>query len=248
MITFAYRMVCLFLIFGTASADELRRSTWTFGLKAISYQLSSVADSEMIGLGGAVDLGYGYLGDNWYCLGAASMISGPFDPIRREQLSLDFSGTGVNAIVAYAPFQSSIRSSRFSFSVFSGMDMIDVIGRSAGRTDYSTNEEVSIDNQETSSIVRQVRSYNMQVNQFSIPIGIAIAALAPARPAGNSPSLLKTQLDGILTMIGLAVPVSARFRSRYDQRFGEGEFEANQKKGRLSGVSYFISVTSLIGV
>jgi hypothetical protein len=231
-----------------SNAEELRRSTWTFGLKAVSYQLSSAADSAMIGLGGAVELGYGFLGDNWYWLGAASMISGPFDPVRREQLSLDFTGTGVNVIAAFAPFQSNIRSSRFSFSLFSGIDMIDVIGRSAGRTDFRSNEEVSIDNQETSSIVRQVRSYNMQVNQFSIPIGIAVAALAPARPVGNSPALLKTQLDGILTMIGVSVPVSARYRSRYDQKFGDADYQTSQKKGRLSGVSYYISLTSLIGV
>lgn len=232
------------------SADtSVRRSTWTFGLRSISYDFSSTTATNMNGQGGSVDFGYGYIGDQWFGYGSLSSLSGPFDSIRRDRVSLDFTGTGLTFLVGFAPLQNNVRSGSFAISAISGMSVSDLAGRSVGRVEIKDQQPISVsDENDAPTVDRQIRSYTMQVNEFSILGGFAISLLAPGRPKGNTPTLLRTEFDGVLAIFSASMPISARYKSKFEQSIKDGPYESRKQKGRLSGISFIVGLTTLIGV
>jgi hypothetical protein len=240
----------LWVATGVAGADDVRRTAFTFGLRTISYDYASVGDSHLTGTGGSVEFGYAWMGDHFFGYGSISSLAGPFDRVRRDRISLDFSGTGLTAIAGYAPLQGNIRADRISLSVLSGFNVTDMVGRSAGRVDIRDEQKVAASDQgeEPASLNRQISSFTMQVNEFSVLTGIGISWMDKARPYGNTPELLKTKMDGVLAIFAVSVPVAARYRSKYEQVLGSGPSESRKEQGRLSGVSLVFGLTTLIGV
>jgi hypothetical protein len=98
----------------------------------------------------------------------------------------------------------------------------------------------------------------MHVTSYTIFPSIFFAWLKEARPAGNTPDLLATRIEGYMLNMGIAMPLSSKYKIRYlstPMTQGtsallkeEGPSYVSTKYGYLRGYSLVVTFSTLLGV
>ena len=213
---------------------------WSFGLNGARNFLRSKSGRQILGSHGAVQFGAGYVAKNWFTFGSFDFLTGPFEPVTVGQLDVDYVGTGLSFWSGISPKAEGMRSGGISYGLACGVSYSDLVGRSIGRGQRNTSTLApDTDPQNDSS----VDSYVLQTTNVSIIPGLFISWLKSPRPAGNSPDLLSTRLEGALLTLGMAVPLTAEFSKK--MVLVNGALTA--EKGTMKGYRVELTWTALLG-
>jgi len=224
----------------------IRRQVWHVGLTYNRFHFTADHDVTFNRGNLGVNLGTGYIGQNWLGLASVNIILGPYETVSEDAVNLDYSGTGISFLAAYSLNSDGLRAAPYAYGLFAGLDYLDIIGRSVGITQRrlarSQTNESGLEERES------VRDFINQVYNFSLIAGLVVANLKPARAAGNHPSLLSTRSEGVILLIGAGLPLHATFRSRYDRLLEGGDIERVNRRGHFKGYTYYLSIVAPLGV
>ena len=214
----------------TKPAGEVKNTVWSMGLSAHQHILKSGDGNHLLGPSGLVQLGWGYISDTWIGGTSLDFITGPYQSSKQQDLTVDFSGTGFSGYVGFSAENMNIRTYDGNYGFLLGISYSDTIGRSVGRR-VSETDGATIDN------------WVMRVNNFSISPSIFFCWLEDARPAGNSPDLLTTRIEGYLLNIGVSAPIQTKYKLQYDENGLQ-----KSTRGNLKGYTVTVTFTALFGV
>jgi len=226
--------------------SEVRRSVFSIGIQGDKHDLKAGNGDELIGNSAAVQLGTGYIADKWYMSLSLDIILGPYEPVRNKELNTDFVGTGLTWFTGISAQTQNLRSPAGSYGFALGLSYADIVGRTVASRNRDTRAGPN-DSGET------IDDYIMRVNRFSMIPAIFFSWLKSARPAGNSPELLTTRLEGYLLTIGVAIPLITTYSSRYSVRDNDATEESTKAarngndSGQLRGYSVLCSLTAFLG-
>lgn len=223
------------------SQDDVRRSVFSIGIQGDRHDLKAGNGDELIGNSAAVQLGTGYIADKWYTSVSLDIILGPYEPVRNKELNTDFVGTGLTWFTGISAQTQNLRSPAGGYGFALGLNYADIVGR----TNSSRNRDSRAGNRDESG--ETIDNYIMRVNRFSMIPAIFFSWLQGARPAGNSPDLLTTRLEGYLLTIGAAIPIITTYSSRYTVRDNASTSREEKDSGQLRGYSVLCSLTAFLG-
>lgn len=226
---------------GGVMEPGVRKSAFSIGVTGLRYNWKG-GDNELLGNAAAVQLGTGYISENWYIAGSLDILLGPYEPTRGGQLNVDFSGTGLTFWTGFSAQTMSLRSPEGGYGFALGLSYADMIGRSIGKNRRENNEDLTLN-------VGLIDNYTLRINNVSLMPALFFCWLAPPRQRGNTPDLLMTRLEGYFLTLGGAMPLLANYSARYTQRPEIGSSEAIQKSqhGDLRGYSILITLTAMLG-
>ena len=208
----------------------LNRKAWTLSLSGTQHSLKSGDGDHLIGIAAAVGLGYSYIGHNWIASGRVDFITGPYQSSKQQDLTVDFSGIGIDVNIGFSAENKDLRSYPGGYGFLLGVSYFDSIGRSVGER-TSDLDGVKINN------------WVMRINSFSVYPAVFFTWLQPARQQGNSPDLLLTRIEGYLLSIGISIPIQTEYRVRF-----EADELRQSSEGDLNGYSILVNFTTLFGV
>lgn len=214
----------------TTSKNERSNGVWSFGLAASQVNLQSGEGEELSGFRSTSQLGWGYLSESWYGYVGLDIIAGPYESSRPPKIVVDYSGTGVSAGIALSAENQNLRTKDGNYGFSLSLQYSDITGRSikSGSDDSAPDERIT--------------NWQARVQSLSIFPAIFFCWLEPARPAGNTPELLMTRIEGYVLSIGLSTPLQATYSVGYQQA-GEGF----SSKASVKGYTAIISLQALIG-
>lgn len=227
--------------------DDVRRSVFSIGIQGDKHDLKAGNGDELIGNSAAVQLGTGYIADKWYASVSLDIILGPYEPVRNKELNTDFVGTGLTWFTGISAQTQNLRSPAGGYGFALGLSYADIVGRTVSSQNRDSRTGTDDESGET------IDNYIMRVNRFSMIPAIFFSWLKGARPAGNSPDLLTTRLEGYLLTIGVAIPLITTYSSRYSVRDNATTTEAvgatreEKDSGQLRGYSVLCSLTAFLG-
>ncbi len=230
------------------TADESRKGTWVVGSSILRHSLQAGASHELVGKAAQVSLGGGWIAQRWYTSLTLDILLGPWEPSSAQSLDVDWSGTGATWWTGWSARNVDLRSPQGSYGFGLGLTYADMVGRSIGRNrrdpgDPSDPRSVGI-----------VDNYLMRVNNLGVSAALFFTWLAPPRPKGNSPDLLKTRLEGSVLWLGATVPLASSWNAEFDRRVApatEGSptiKEQVRERGRLKGWTVFASIQAGLGI
>ena len=211
------------------TAQPLNRGAFSLSLNGSQHSLKSGDGDHLLGTAVTVGLGYSYIADNWIAGGELGFITGPFQSSKQQDLTVDFTGTGINGYIGFSAENKNLRSFQGGYGFLLGVSYFDSIGRSVG-------ERVS----ETDGVI--INNWLMRVNNFSIYPAVFFTWLKDARLKGNSPELLVTRIEGYMLSMGLAVPIQTEYRVQF-----EADEVKQSSEGELNGYSILVHFTVLFG-
>lgn len=211
--------------------DAGQDTVWSIGFQANQFALKSGDGDHLLGLGSAVQLGLGWIGENWFASLSLDIISGPYQSSKQQDLVVDFSGTGATALVAYSSENQSLRTYEGNYGFLLGVSYQDIVGRSVGRRS-SQEQGVIVDN------------WVMRINNFSLFPAIFFCWLEKEpRPRSDDPQNLLTRIEGYFLTIGISTPLQAKYSLSYEENN-----ELLKARGDLQGYSLIVSLSALLGV
>jgi hypothetical protein len=228
------------------SQNEVRRSVFSIGIQGDKHDLKAGNGDELIGNSAAVQLGTGYIADKWYTSLSLDIILGPYEPVRNKELNTDFVGTGLTWFTGISAQTQNLRSPAGGYGFALGLSYADIVGRTVSSRNKDTRSG-------TGESGETIDNYIMRVNRFSMIPAIFFSWLQGPRPAGNSPDLLTTRLEGYLMTIGVAIPLITTYSSRYNVRNNAPTTEAvsttreEKDSGQLRGYSVLCGITAFLG-
>ena len=245
-------VVTLLLIASQAAADEATRNTfWHLGMNGERHLLKSGENLHLVGSSLVVQLGRGYVGENWYGSVSLDIISGPYEPVQRDAQTLDYLGTGFTVWWGYNAEPVNIRTDKGNYGFSLGLSYADIVGRTVGQRRY-TREAQGVAGTEV------VDDYVMRITNFSLIPAVFFCWLTEPRPLNNRPENLRTRIEGYLLTIGVATPLMATYQvkykstnlpEKYDSSKDKAPVPTSQSKhGRLKGYSIVLSFTAMLGV
>ncbi|MFW7379499.1 MAG: hypothetical protein ACOH5I_11870 [Oligoflexus sp.] len=215
----------------TVTSQGGQDTVWSIGFQTSQLALKSGDGDHLLGLSTAVQLGRGWIGDNWFASVSLDIISGPFQSPKQQELVVDFSGTGGTAVLAYSTENQSLRTYAGNYGFLLGLSYQDVVGRSVGRRSFQT-QGVAVDN------------WVMRVNNFSVFPAIFFCWLKPEpKSKGNDPQSLMTRIEGYFLTIGISTPLQATYSLSYDENN-----LPQSSRGDLQGYTLIVSLSTLLGV
>jgi hypothetical protein len=238
----------LFAPWSSSFAEDTRKATWVVGSSVMRHSLQAGPSHELVGKAGQVSLGGGWISQRWLTSVTLDILMGPWEPSSAQSLDVDWSGTGGTWWTGWSARNLDLRSPQGSYGVGLGLNYADMVGRSIGRNrrdpgDPSDPRAVGI-----------VDNYVMRVNNLGVSAALFFTWLAPARPQGNSPELLKTRLEGSVLWIGATVPVASSWNAAFDRRIAPATEgfptvkEQVRERGRLKGWTVFASIQAGLGI
>lgn len=240
---------------GGITEPGVRKTAVLVGVTGSRHSLKG-SDNELLGSAGAIQIGTGYIDENWYASLSLDVVLGPFEPTLGNQLNVDYSGTGLTLWTGVSAQTMNLRSPEGGYGFALGLSYMDIIGRSVGknrkmRNDQKDGEQELIDN------------YIMRVNSLAVIPALFFSWLAPPRPRGNTPELLTTRIDGYFLTIGGALPLLSHYNARYERLKNhthktsaatdgnstqmQDKNTSTTEKGALAGYSIIISFTAMLG-
>lgn len=230
---------------GGITEPGVRKSAVLVGVSGWRHSLKG-DDNELIGSAGDLQLGTGYIDENWYASLSLDILLGPYEPIRSNQLNIDFTGTGFTAWAGFSAQTLNLRSPEGGYGFALGLSYLDIVGRSIGKNRRNRPEDNGLD---------QIDKYIMRVNSLALMPALFFSWLAQPRPRGNTPELLATRLDGYFLTIGGALPLSSHYNVRFQTRPQAPDSQlplrtqakTESQKGSLAGYSIVISFTAMLG-
>lgn len=237
--------------------NQLRQGFYSLGATAQHYDLHSDDDNELRGFASAISLGRGHITSRWYLLGGIDILLGPFEPMRKEAIGVDFLGTGFSLWYGYNLRPLDMRNRDGALGLALGLTYADIVGRSLrnkrGQNMFSGRQISGLafdDTSSTSDSGYRITEYTIRVTNLAIQPSLFYAWLREGRPEGNSPELLTTRLEGIIMTFGVSIPIIANYTARYDREFAAPSVPADTQKesGRFKGSSIFMAVATLLGV
>jgi sec-independent protein translocase protein TatC len=237
-----------------AEADRTKfRSFYSFGAGLASHALKSdvsqsrLSDHKILGPSGRVNLGYTKANSRWDFGVSANLVLGPYKPVypvslpNPTRLDVDYNGKGVTFVAAYRLRAEA----EGSPAVVAGVSYMDMSGRSLGG-----KFESGLSSAETSQTTPQVAdNYAMRTAQVSAVTGFSWNANWAKARNSNSPSDLKTTVDGVSLSIWAELPLVTAYSAEFDVISG-GEnplVTAYSDRGGLKGYSLVFQATALFG-
>jgi len=215
---------------------EEQAKVWTFGVTGLRQSLKTGNDNELIGNSGELQIGGGYVATHWYYTISADIIQGPYEPTYQRQLNVEYSGYGATMWSAFSAQNVDLRSIEGGYGFALGVSYATTTGYMNGRNRLDSGKNTNDDR-------RLVGEYKMHVNNLSLLPAIFFSWLSPSRPAGNTPDLLATRVEGYVLLIGAAAPIL----TTYDAIGTSSDGIAHHDHGNLNGYSLLISLQALLG-
>lgn len=209
-----------------ARDSEPKHNVFSVGLIGLRHSLKSGDGNEVLGNGGGVALGAGYIAKSWLFNGSFDILLGPYEPTRKERFDVDFYGTGATLWSGFSAQTLDLRSPAGGYGFGLGLSYADTVGRSAKLTGTTPD-------------------YVIRITNLSLTPGLFFTWLKQARPRGNTPELLTTRLEGEILSLGIAMPLLNSYSARYESATTPGR--GVTQKGRLRGYSLTLSLTGLLG-
>ncbi len=210
----------------TAAPAEAKHNVFSIGLLGVRHSLKSGEGNEVLGNGGGVALGAGYIAKSWLVNASFDILLGPYEPTRKERFDVDFYGTGATLWIGFSAQTLDLRSPAGGYGFALGLSYADTVGRSAELS--GTNPD-----------------YVIRITNLSLVPGLFFSWLEPARRRGNTPDLLTTRLEGETLSLGMAMPLLNSYSARYESAASPGT--GITQKGHLRGYSLTLALTGLLG-
>lgn len=225
-----------------------RQDAFSVGLSGQRHSLKSGDGNEVLGNSAVIQLGKGYIADTWFWNASLDIHLGPYEPARGRQLDVDYFGTGLSLWAGTSAQNSNLRSPEGGYGFALGLSYADVVGRSLGRNRLEQGDPSDPRNQHL------IDNYVLRVTNFSLLPAIFFCWLDEARPAGNTPELLATRLEGFILTVGMAMPLLVSYKAQYDTRTQRDRQNTIVKpagtareSGQLRGYSIVIALTAMLG-
>jgi hypothetical protein len=223
------------------SQKNYRRTMWVFGLSGQKMTLKSGDDYEILGNQAAIQIGTSYFATQWYFLGTADIILGPYEPTQNQQIDVDFFGTGLSTWFGFSAQTLDIRSRAGGYGFALGLIYGDLVGRSysLNRKDSQRRLPNGLPEKDNESLIE---SYSMRITHFSVSPGLFFSWLEEARPLSNTKENLRTRVEGSLLTIGLAVPLD----TTYSAKVVLTNKSTDRSTGRLRGYSILVTWSAIL--
>lgn len=246
-------ILLLLLLSSTAQAAEptpsVRKQFWTFELSAFRHDLKAGDGNELKGKNLNLSIGKGSMKEKWFSYGSVDIILGPYEPVRGNQLDVDYKGVGLSYWIGYSAPDLNLRDELGGYGFIVGLIYSDLVGESIGKNLKINSDDTNPDN------VNLIDQYRMHINYFAISPTIFFSWLKPGRKLGDNPDLLKTRIEGYFLTLGLAIPIVSNYQAKYSVKerideSGRGEIVSADKSdsGSLEGLSIMIRFTTLFGI
>lgn len=222
-----------------------RYGAFTIGLSGARHTMKGGDGHAYSGNSFGISVGGAYVGEQYYLLGTYDTHMGPYEPIRDQQVIVDYTGTGFTAMAGANAQDTSLRTPDGSYGFALGVTYLDTIGRSAGRSkkdpaDFDPVIKASDD---------LIRDYKIRVTTLAIVPSLFFSWIEPARPKGNTPELLMTRVEGTLLSLGFSMPFLSTYHATYERKAkGSTESEDRSDRGRLKGYSILLQYWAFLGV
>ena len=184
-----------------ATDGTMKTAAWSFGITGAQENLKAAGNNQLIGTSAAVQIGYGHIARDWLANFSVDILQGPYQPTYDSQLQVDHSGFGFTAWTGLSAQNTNIRSPEGGYGFALGLSYGALTGQMMGRNRRD-------DGQGTAGDRALIDSYTSHVSKLSIIPGLFFTWLDQARPAGNTPELLMTRIEGLVLLIGAATPVT----------------------------------------
>ncbi len=221
----------------TDNKTMIRSRVWSFSLTGKRHSWKSNQNNELLGNVAEVQIANGYLDRSWYVMASIDIILGPYAPSRGRQANLDYYGTGFTAWWGFSTQVGDLRSKDDGYGFALGLNYADIVGRNN-----------SVGEKQLGNRTEKITSYQTRVASISLMPAIFFCWLNEGRPVGNKPELLSTRIEGYILLAGLALPIDARYQSRYEYTDSGGNHFTGREKGRFKGYSVFVSLQTLLGI
>jgi hypothetical protein len=228
----------------TKATQGARDQAWSFGVAGERHNLKAGNGHELIGNAGKVQLGTGWIHPRWYGLVSLDVALGPYEPTYGGQHVVDYVGTGLTTWLGFSAQTLDLRSKDGGYGFALGLSYGDIVGRSTGRNLRDAGGERNPD---------LVDDYTMHVTDFSLMPAVFFSWLRPARPAGNTPELLATRVEGYVLTLGMEMPLLVTYQAKFqtrERKKDDGSIEpahAETASGQLRGYSILVALTALLG-
>ena len=216
-----------------ATDGTMKTAVWSFGITGSQENLKAAGNHQLIGTSAAVQIGYGHIARDWLANFSVDILQGPYQPTYDSQLQVDHSGFGVTAWTGLSAQKTNIRSPEGGYGFALGLSYGALTGRMVGRNRRDDGQGNAADRQ-------LIDSYTNHVSKLSIIPGLFFTWLDNARPAGNTPDLLMTRIEGLVLLIGAATPIIATYNTSYTK----GTNEVVRDHGSLAGYSIILNLTA----
>ena len=219
----------------SAQPHATRRNAWSVGFTGLRHALKAGDGNELTGNGGDVQFGRGYIGDSWFGDATLDILLGPFDPTFDRQFNVDYLGTGATVTAGFSAQSKSLRSAEGGYGFALSLSYADIVGHSIGKN----RQDSGLDRPEDRALPSD---YTMRVTYFSLTPSIFFAWLEPPRPAGNTPDLLTTRVEGYFLNLGVSMPLLASYQAK--QTVGDQQVT---ESGQLRGYSIVVGLSAMLG-
>lgn len=225
--------------------DRLRYGSFAIGLSGARHTMKGGDGHAYAGNSAGISVGGCYLAEQYFLFATYDTHMGPYEPVRDQQVIVDYSGTGFTAMAGANAQETSLRDPEGSYGFALGVNYLDTIGRSTGRSkkdpaDFDPEIRASSD---------LIREYKIRVTTLAIVPALFFSWIAPARLKGNTPELLLTRVEGTLLSLGFAMPLTSTYHATFERK-AKGSIETDQgsDRGKLKGYSILLQYWAFLGV
>lgn len=225
--------------------SKYRYGAFAIGLSGARHTMKGGDGHAYAGNSGGVSIGGSYLSDQYYVIGSYDIHMGPYEPIRDQQVIVDYTGTGFTFMAGANAQDTSLRTADGSYGFALGLSYLDTIGRSTSRSkkdpaDFDPDIKASDD---------LIRDYKIRVTTLAIIPALFFSWIEPARIKGNTPELLTTRVEGTLLSLGFAMPLLSTYNATYERKArGTTITDERSDRGRLKGYSIILQYWAFLGV
>ncbi|MFK7873570.1 MAG: hypothetical protein AB8C84_10490 [Oligoflexales bacterium] len=228
-----------------------------FGLEGMRHSFKAGDGNEIIGNSLHTAMSGVYLSQSWFLSLGGMMIIGPHEPMRGQQLGVDFQGAGGSVLWGYSAQDIDLRHRDGGYGFSLGMTYWDTVGRKIGENHRLQGWKSDTRNRGF------ISQYHIRSNTLALMPGVFFSWLKPERLQGKSPAELETRIEGYVLNIGIVFPLSARYRTRSTHlmsqslrnRASGSQVEVgdlveidSSARGNMDGFSLVVSWTALFGV
>ncbi len=222
---------------------EHRENVVVVGLTGLRHALTTGDSNDLLGNSAEISLGVGKIDKLWYARLTADLYLGPYDPVAERQLNAEFEGTGLTMFAGYSAESQDIRSTGGGYGFACGLIYSDIKGHSVGSNRFLNNSNSGDPDR------RFMSAYNVRFTSLSLAPAIFFSNFKEARRQGNSPEDLITRFEGFDVLVGVAIPIYARYKARYSLvDASENLLEPRAESGKMKGHSIFVNVTAYLGI
>jgi len=249
---------------GGVDADAARQrpaatSFWTVGAGIASWAITTDSIHGISGQSARVSVGHSLDQGKWNLATSLDMILGPYAPVSPgniRRIDVDFNGTGISLTGSYRFRNLTDRQGKETGNiagsplVLAGLSYLDTTGRSIGGS-YEEDFVLTPVNPTESSTdgVTLLDNYKLRTTRVSGIFGAGWGSNWAKQRRSNSPSDLKTTVDGYTVSLWAEVPLVSTWSAEYELVTATDKIESHavSERGSVKGYDIVLQATALLG-